>query len=60
VGILGQNAVDFTQVPAIMLLEEEDVKLLGKVQEIVATTEAKMNMEIANASTTGMRPRFCE
>jgi DNA-directed RNA polymerase subunit RPC12/RpoP len=50
VGILGQNAVDFTQVPAIMLLEEEDVKLLGKVQEIVSTAEAKIGMEIANSS----------
>jgi hypothetical protein len=49
VGILGQNAVDFTQVPAIMLLEEEDVKLLDKVQEIIAAAEMKFNLEIANA-----------
>ncbi|KAI9158981.1 Respiration factor 2 [Paramyrothecium foliicola] len=54
VGILGQNAVDFTQVPAIMLLEEDDVKLLDKVQEIITAAEMKINLEIANANLDGI------
>ncbi|KAK1832229.1 fungal-specific transcription factor domain-containing protein [Podospora conica] len=45
-GILRQDE-DFTQVPAIMLLEEEDVKLLGKVQEILGEIQSKMGMEAA-------------
>lgn len=47
-GILGQDAVDLTQVPAIMLLEEEDVKLLDKVQEVLASAEMKMSMDLVN------------
>ncbi|KAL2261292.1 hypothetical protein VTK26DRAFT_4451 [Humicola hyalothermophila] len=45
-GILGRDNVDFTQVPAIMLLEEEDVKLLGKIDEIIRGAELKMNMDM--------------
>jgi hypothetical protein len=55
VGILGQNSVDFTQVHVIMLLEEEDVKLLDRVQEIIATAEMKISMEIAS-SMDGIEP----
>ncbi|KAI5457637.1 fungal-specific transcription factor domain-containing protein [Mariannaea sp. PMI_226] len=47
-GILGQDQVDLAQVPAIMLLEEEDVKLLDKVQEVLTSAEMKMTMELAN------------
>lgn len=47
-GILGQDDVDLTQVPAIMLLEDEDVKLLGKVQDVLASTEMKMNLDLVN------------
>jgi len=47
-GILGQDDVDLTQVPAIMLLEEEDAKLLGKIQEIINGFEVKMNLEVAS------------
>lgn len=48
-GILGRDSVDFTQVPAIMLLEEEDVKLLGKIDEIIHGAEVKMGMEMAQS-----------
>ncbi|KAH7308036.1 fungal-specific transcription factor domain-containing protein [Stachybotrys elegans] len=50
-GILGHDAVDLSQVPAIMLLEEEDVKLLDKVHEILAYAEAKMNLDLALGAT---------
>ncbi|KAM0561451.1 hypothetical protein ACHAPJ_003332 [Fusarium lateritium] len=47
-GILGQDQVNLSEVPAIMLLEEEDVKLLGKVQEVLSSAEMKMKMELVN------------
>jgi hypothetical protein len=42
-GILGRDEVDYGQVPGIMLLEEEDIKLLIKVQEVLQSAEMKMN-----------------
>lgn len=45
VGILGRDGVDFGQVPGIMLLEEEDIKLLVKIQEVLQSAEVKMNYE---------------
>ncbi|KAI8666462.1 hypothetical protein NCS57_00870900 [Fusarium keratoplasticum] len=47
-GILGQDQVNLGQVPAIMLLEEEDVKLLDKVREVLDSAEMKMRLELAN------------
>ncbi|KAK2068132.1 hypothetical protein P8C59_002795 [Phyllachora maydis] len=44
-GILGLADVDLTQVPAIMLLEEEDVKLLGRIQDILAGAGPRTKME---------------
>jgi hypothetical protein len=46
-GVLGQDEVDLHGVPAIMLLEDEDVKLLDKMQEIVSSAGAKINMDVA-------------
>ncbi|KAJ4287452.1 hypothetical protein N0V88_007638 [Collariella sp. IMI 366227] len=46
-GILGSGAIDLAQVPAIMLLEEEDVKLMDKIGEIIRGAELKMNMDLA-------------
>lgn len=41
-GIIGQAEIDYTQVPAIMLLETEDVDLLGKIEHICGMMEEKM------------------
>jgi hypothetical protein len=49
-GILGQDEVDLSQVPAIMLLEEEDVKLLRRVQEVLASAEMKMNLALVSGN----------
>lgn len=49
-GILGQDEVDLTQVPAIMLLEDEDLKLLGKIQEVLASTEMKMSLDFVSSN----------
>jgi hypothetical protein len=46
-GILGKDDIDLSQVPGIMLLEEEDCKLLTKVQEVLNSAEIKMNYELA-------------
>ena len=47
VGILGHDDVDYTQVPAIMLLEEEDVKLLKRVEELLTSVEMKLKLDAA-------------
>ncbi|MCJ1310077.1 hypothetical protein MMC25_003738 [Agyrium rufum] len=44
-GVLGKDAIDFTQVPAIMLLEDEDCKLLEKISQILASAQGKMSIE---------------
>jgi hypothetical protein len=46
-GILGKDEIDLSQVPGIMLLEEEDCKLLNKIQEVLNSAEIKMNYELA-------------
>ena len=45
-GVLGRDDVDLTQVPAIMLLEDEDVKLLGKIQDVLGDLEMKMKSDL--------------
>ncbi|KAK6207685.1 hypothetical protein QIS74_12766 [Colletotrichum tabaci] len=57
-GILGQDDVDLSQVPAIMLLEEEDVKLLGKVREVLASAEMKMNFELVQGNVVDVDTRM--
>ncbi|KAF2643920.1 hypothetical protein P280DRAFT_359705, partial [Massarina eburnea CBS 473.64] len=47
-GVLGKDNVDFTAVPAIMLLEEEDVKLLQKIADILHTADMKLAYDITS------------
>lgn len=54
-GILGQDDVDLSQVPAIMLLEEEDVRLLGKVQEFLDSMGSRRNMQMGGGADVGFR-----
>lgn len=42
-GILGKNDIDISQVPDIMLVEVEDMRLLHKIQDILNSAERKMN-----------------
>ncbi|KAK8022065.1 fungal-specific transcription factor domain-containing protein [Apiospora rasikravindrae] len=51
-GIIGQDEVDLTQVPAIMLLEDEDMKLLSKVQEVLASAEMKVNLDLVSGNVS--------
>ncbi|TKX24880.1 fungal specific transcription factor domain-containing protein 23 [Elsinoe australis] len=41
-GILGREEIDFSQVPAIMLLDAEDVELLNKIENICNLMEEKL------------------
>ena len=41
-GILGKDDIDFGQVPAIMLLEDDDSKLLEKIHDIISSAEMKL------------------
>lgn len=50
-GILGRDEIVLNQVPAVMLLEEEDCKLLGKIEEILNSAEIKMNYDLAAMGT---------
>lgn len=52
-GVLGQDEVELSQVPAIMLLEEEDVQLLRKVQDVLDGLEKKMGMEFLRGVAGG-------
>ena len=53
-GILGRDEVDYGQVPGIMLLEEEDIKLLIKIQEVLQSAEIKMNYEAGMVGMQGL------
>ncbi|KAI2468959.1 DNA binding regulatory protein AmdX [Annulohypoxylon bovei var. microspora] len=52
-GVLGKDEVDMGGVPAIMLLEDEDVKLIHKIQELLSSAEMKMNMDIVSGNVNG-------
>ncbi|KAJ5894753.1 hypothetical protein N7495_006444 [Penicillium taxi] len=41
-GILGRDYTDLTQVPGVMLLEEEECKLVEKIKDILQNIETKM------------------
>lgn len=44
-GVLGRDEVDLTQVPGIMLLEDEDCKLVDKIKDILVNIETKLQHE---------------
>ncbi|CAK7266062.1 hypothetical protein SEPCBS119000_001830 [Sporothrix epigloea] len=52
-GVLDQNT-ELNQVPAIMLLEEEDGRLLAKINEVLSVTEMIMNLDISNGTSSAM------
>lgn len=52
-GILGQDEFDASQVPAIMLLEDEDIQLLRRIHELLDGWDAKMVMDFVPDITGG-------
>ncbi|KAF1935100.1 DNA binding regulatory protein-like protein AmdX [Clathrospora elynae] len=47
-GVLGRDEVDFSVVPAMMLLEDEDVKLLQKIDDILHHADRKLAYDISS------------
>ncbi|KAJ5127893.1 hypothetical protein N7448_008672 [Penicillium atrosanguineum] len=50
-GILGRDDIDLTQVPGVMLLEDEDCKLIDKIKEILSSIESKMQRTVQNSNS---------
>jgi hypothetical protein len=50
-GILGRDDIDLTQVPGVMLLEDEDCKLIDKINEILSSIETKMQRTVQNSNS---------
>ncbi|KAH7092198.1 DNA binding regulatory protein-like protein AmdX [Paraphoma chrysanthemicola] len=50
VGVLGKDDIDYSAVPAVMLLEEEDIKLIGKITDILHTADMKLAYDISTNS----------
>lgn len=46
-GVLGRDDIDYSTVPAIMCLEEEDIKLLQKIADILHNADMKMAYDIS-------------
>jgi len=64
-GVLGRDAIDYSQVPAIIVLETEDVELLRKMERICESLEAKrfqqenllaLDLQNINAAAVGSIP----
>jgi hypothetical protein len=61
-GVLGQESVDLFQVPGILLLEDEDRQLLGKIEEFINKTEQKLGLDanMENRRHGGYSPRILD
>lgn len=49
-GMLGKDEIDFHAVPAIMILEDEDVQLLQKIEDILLYADMKLAYDISSNS----------
>jgi hypothetical protein len=58
-GILGQDPMDLNQVPAIMLLEDEDYSLIHKIEEFLGSIEVKMKDDMSQFGSSGTEPFNC-
>jgi hypothetical protein len=47
-GVLGRDEIDFSSVPAVVLLEEEDIKLLQKISDILHHADMKLAYDISS------------
>ncbi|KAJ5559045.1 hypothetical protein N7461_003017 [Penicillium sp. DV-2018c] len=51
-GVLGRDDLDLTQVPGVMLLEDEDCKLVDKIKEILGSIESKIQRQVQDSNST--------
>ena len=56
IGILGKDDIDLTQVPAIVLLNDEDCKLFEKIDDILRSAEVKMADHNSLSATQALSP----
>ncbi|KAI1265070.1 DNA binding regulatory protein AmdX [Xylariaceae sp. FL1019] len=52
-GILGRDAVELSGVPSVILLEEEDMRLIIQIQDLLHTAEIKLNIDMVNSTVNG-------
>lgn len=50
-GVLGRDDTDLTEVPGVMLLEDEDCKLVEKIKDILGSIENKMQHQVQNINS---------
>lgn len=55
IGILGKDDIDFSQVPAMLLLNGEDTKLFEKINDIVRSAEIKMADSSSMSATQALQ-----
>jgi hypothetical protein len=55
-GVLGKDEIDYTAVPAIILLEEEDTKLLQKISDILNHADLKLAFDITSMGSSAAMP----
>lgn len=58
-GILGRDAIDFTEVPGIMLMGDKDLEILEKVDEVLSSAEMKLADGGAMATTGSSNMEDC-
>ncbi|MBE7180263.1 MAG: hypothetical protein INR71_03480 [Terriglobus roseus] len=56
VGVLGRDDVDFSAVPAVVLLGDEDLKLLAKVGEYLDHADVKMALDMGALGASAPPP----
>jgi hypothetical protein len=54
VGILGKDNIDLNAVPAIMLLEEADTKLLQKIQMLLDNADLRLAYDIQGMGSSSV------
>ncbi|KAL8730343.1 MAG: hypothetical protein Q9166_004108 [cf. Caloplaca sp. 2 TL-2023] len=54
-GILGKEDMDFTQVPAVVFLNDEDCKLFEKIRDIIRSAEIKMSDSSSMSATQALQ-----
>ena len=54
-GILGKDDLDFSQVPAVVFLSEEDCKLFEKIHNIIRSAEIKMSDSSSMSATQALQ-----
>lgn len=58
-GLIGRDEVDCSQVPGIMLLEDDDCQLLEKIREVLSSAEIKLSDSDAMAAADGPNMEHC-